>query len=442
MKWGFTLIESLLAVSIIGLLAYFLLPALSTAREKAIQARVRAELQQIMTAADLVYNAYGYYPNDSHGSVTCPSDIIIANGKMWGEFVDLCNDPWGNKYEWNNLCHDGLTTRKADGSNAACLPFSDAKPGPLGITAVGKNGVNDNCTGDDICLGRRGHSLYNWRPLVDNPPQTENWCTTNPTRAYRCTNVCNGKAFSCSSSTGSCCGTCQQVTSCKLTSGPSSCPGSGPSLCSSNSVVTGCKSSPASCPVTLSGETCTGPTSVVTGCRLTTGPNNCPQGTSPTCGSKSIAVRCRFDRGPSQCSSVPAPSLSACTSPTVSMKKFCGNPGPPWSCTLTGRICAGGPTFESNCTAKCVYSPVLAACTYSPINSSCSYNPTLSSCTYNPKYTTSNNTTNSTMCTDSCGGSSCTSYVKNYTCTNACTGQVTTQITPCATTCSESSPTD
>jgi len=160
-KKSFTVIELLVVIAIIGLLASVIIVGLNNVMDKAKISRAKAEMRQIMNAAEWIYNEYGYYPNDSHGSITCPRDIIIAPGVTWGKFIDVCNDPYGNPYEWNNTCAEN-GVRKADGSNLNCPPFSIINNGPAGVTMVGRNSSNDGCSGDDICYGIDGHSMYGW----------------------------------------------------------------------------------------------------------------------------------------------------------------------------------------------------------------------------------------------------------------------------------------
>lgn len=117
-----------------------------------------------MKAAEMVFSEYGYYPNDSHGSIVCPKDIALDQSatKFWGSYIGVCNDPWGFPYEWNNRCSNGLEREPHAPFNGSCASWSETNPGPIGITVVGSDGVNNNCTGDDICTGNRGHAVYGW----------------------------------------------------------------------------------------------------------------------------------------------------------------------------------------------------------------------------------------------------------------------------------------
>jgi len=61
-KRGFTLIELLIVIAIIGILASFVMVALSSARAKARDTRRIEEVAQIAKALDVYYATYGRYP--------------------------------------------------------------------------------------------------------------------------------------------------------------------------------------------------------------------------------------------------------------------------------------------------------------------------------------------------------------------------------------------
>ncbi|MST04397.1 MAG: type II secretion system protein [Candidatus Pacebacteria bacterium] len=68
---GFTLVELLIVIAIIGILASALLVSLKGARQAARDARRIADLKQVQSALELYYSKCGNYP----GGSTCPIAI-------------------------------------------------------------------------------------------------------------------------------------------------------------------------------------------------------------------------------------------------------------------------------------------------------------------------------------------------------------------------------
>lgn len=75
-KKGFTLVELLVVISIIGLLSSFAIVSLNDARVKARDAVRKGDMAQIRTALNIYYDDYGYYPTNS----TCENN--------WDEDLD------------------------------------------------------------------------------------------------------------------------------------------------------------------------------------------------------------------------------------------------------------------------------------------------------------------------------------------------------------------
>jgi len=67
-KRGFTLIEILVAIAIIGILAGIMLISLKSAREKVVRVKTLQSFNQIALAIQLYYDKYGHWPNVSESN--------------------------------------------------------------------------------------------------------------------------------------------------------------------------------------------------------------------------------------------------------------------------------------------------------------------------------------------------------------------------------------
>ncbi|HXK38405.1 MAG TPA: type II secretion system protein [Candidatus Paceibacterota bacterium] len=76
-KKGFTLIELLVTIAIISLLSSIVLATLRTAKDKAKVAQTIAQVHQIETAFNLIYDKYGCWPLEATTSAACASTTII-----------------------------------------------------------------------------------------------------------------------------------------------------------------------------------------------------------------------------------------------------------------------------------------------------------------------------------------------------------------------------
>ena len=99
---GFTLIEIMVVILILGLLATIVAQSLRGATDKAKRTKATADIAQLKTALDRYYIDNGSYPTSDQGLtalVSRPSSgRIPANYEDGGYIQRVPNDPWGNPY--------------------------------------------------------------------------------------------------------------------------------------------------------------------------------------------------------------------------------------------------------------------------------------------------------------------------------------------------------
>lgn len=98
---GFTLLELMVVIVIIGLLASVVVPNLMGNKEKADQKKALADIVALENALDMYKLDNNVYPTTDQGLealVTKPSNPEPRNYRDGGYIKRLPNDPWHNPY--------------------------------------------------------------------------------------------------------------------------------------------------------------------------------------------------------------------------------------------------------------------------------------------------------------------------------------------------------
>ncbi len=159
-KRGFSLMEILIVIAIIGILVSVVMPSLNRARDKAEIAAAIVEIDSLKTIMQSLYDDTGYYPNgdvslcraslpsDNEIDLSLDASGLIVNGGGWnnwqGPYVTDTQDPWGNSYY---LDEDYQCMAATEG----CKGIDDASTDSSVIVSCGKNGAlnNGSCAYDD-----------------------------------------------------------------------------------------------------------------------------------------------------------------------------------------------------------------------------------------------------------------------------------------------------
>lgn len=103
---GFTLIEIMVVIVIMGIMAALVVPRVMGSTDQARTAAAKADISSMMTALKLYKLDNMRYPTTQQGLdalVNKPSIAPIPNNYKPGGYLEkLPKDPWGNDYQYQN----------------------------------------------------------------------------------------------------------------------------------------------------------------------------------------------------------------------------------------------------------------------------------------------------------------------------------------------------
>ena len=100
---GFTLIEIMVVVIIIGLLAAIIVPTVVSKVDDAKVSKAKADIQALETALTEFRLDNSKYPTSEQGLgalTTQPTDPSIKHWRPGGYIQRISKDPWGNQYQY------------------------------------------------------------------------------------------------------------------------------------------------------------------------------------------------------------------------------------------------------------------------------------------------------------------------------------------------------
>ncbi|HLB41280.1 MAG TPA: type II secretion system major pseudopilin GspG [Gammaproteobacteria bacterium] len=132
---GFTLIEVMVVVVILGILAAIVVPKIMSRPEQARVVKVKQDILAIQSALDLYKLDNGFYPNTDQGLQALVTQPTIAPvPRSWkgdGYLQEIPKDPWGQVYQYIN-------------DDEKLRIFSYGSKGQNGNSEIGNWNMNDS----------------------------------------------------------------------------------------------------------------------------------------------------------------------------------------------------------------------------------------------------------------------------------------------------------
>lgn len=103
---GFTLIEIMVVIVILGILATLIMPRIMSRPEEARIVKAKQDIRAIESALELYRLDSGFYPTTDQGLAALvkqpASDPVPPNWKQGGYLKKVPVDPWGRPYQYLN----------------------------------------------------------------------------------------------------------------------------------------------------------------------------------------------------------------------------------------------------------------------------------------------------------------------------------------------------
>lgn len=163
--FGFTMIELLIVIVILGILSVIGLGAFTSAQKKSRDSNRKSSLSGIVTALEVYYNDYGNYPmGDASGNIegcgaggtaTCSYGSIWQDGNGTTYMVQIPEDPGSNVFFYDS---DGISYTiyaRLENVNDGAVPLFSGAPGVYSAvsTRCGGEGCNYGIASSNITLG-------------------------------------------------------------------------------------------------------------------------------------------------------------------------------------------------------------------------------------------------------------------------------------------------
>lgn len=144
---GFTLIEMLVVISIIGILAVLISANLNSARSRARDAERKSDLRNIETALRLYYNDEGAYPAASSSQIKACTSYSSPTACSWGSAWAV-----GSVTYMSKLPIDPL-------SPAQSYIYENSGVDTFTLTACLENTSDPNAVATALCSGSSGYGF-------------------------------------------------------------------------------------------------------------------------------------------------------------------------------------------------------------------------------------------------------------------------------------------